>query len=166
MNEDDDSYFSMIIDTEKIIKKYPPDGKIDEEFCLDLLKAAFRDNDDEKVEDAITIAAALNVFSTKFSGIFCDLLQENWHHSHEDIARTLQDLADDSTVECLFNAAQIQFAYLDYDDTYQFARKCIKALSAINNEAAIQKLRRLSENEIAEIRQYALKELKYKGLQV
>ncbi len=72
-------------------------------------------------------------------------------------------MKDPSTVDCLCKAAELHFEYLDYDDSYQFARKCIKALSAIDNEAAISKLQLLAQSSIPEVQQYAIKELKYKG---
>jgi hypothetical protein len=129
-----------------------------------LLRKAFDNQDNETVEEAIVVGVTLDYFSDRFSEIFCRLLQVDWHYKHEDIARILQDLKDPSTVNCLFNAAQLHFEYLDYDDTYQFARKCIKALSAIDNEEAISKLRLLTQSDIPEIKHYAEKELKYKGL--
>ncbi|WP_288812118.1 MULTISPECIES: hypothetical protein [unclassified Sphingobacterium] len=44
---------------------------------------------------------------------------------HEEIAFMLQSLADPKTVDSLYQASMLQFVYLDYDDTYQFTRKCI-----------------------------------------
>lgn len=138
----------MILDKEQFLKKYSAISKIDNEFCVNMLDKAFQEKDRENVDEAIALASVLNCFSSRFSSIFCKLLQENWHYKHEDIARILQDLEDASTVNCLFSAAQLHFDYLDYDDSYQFARKCIKALSAINNAEAINKLRLLSEMKL------------------
>lgn len=135
-----------------------------DEYYLKLLNEAFQNKDAAKVEEAIFVISSYNCYSKKFSSIFCILLQEDWHFSHEDIVLILQDLKDASTVDCLFKVAQLNVDYLDYDDSYQFARKCIKALSAINNKEAINKLRLLSENNNVKIRQYAIKELQYKGL--
>lgn len=165
---DKEKLFSLLllreITSEQFIKQYSEGHKIDDGYCLNLLTEAFQEKNADKVDEAIIVGSTLNCFSKKFSDIFCKLLSEDWHYNHEDIAFILQSLEDDSTVECLFNAAQLHFAYLDYDDTYQLARKCIKALSAINNVEAINKLHSLSENVIPEIRQYAMKELKHKDL--
>ena len=103
-------------------------------------------------------------FSHIYIPILCKLLLSQYHHSHEDIARVLQEMADISTVDFLYAAAELQFDYLDYDDTYQFARKCIKALSSINNKNAIDKLKLLSNSNIEKIAGYAKKELHYKGI--
>lgn len=134
------------------------------EESVRLLNEAFENKDADLVEEAIQSCSDSEGFSNKFSEVFCKLLQSDWHFRHEDIARILQGIKDSSTVDCLYNAAQLHFAYLDYDNTYQFARKCIKALSAIDNEPAISKIQLLAESNNPEIKQYAIKELKYKGL--
>lgn len=59
---------------------------------------------------------------------------------HEEIAFMMQSLADPKTVDSLYHACTLKFDYLDYDDTYQFARKCIKEISQINDADAINKL--------------------------
>lgn len=152
------------ITKEEFIREYSNDKRVDKEYCFDLLKQAVNDKDDEKVEEAIVVGSALNCFSNGFSEVFCELLLSDWHYKHEDIARILQDLKDPSTVDCLYDASQLRFEYLDYDDTYQFARRCIKVLSAIDNEEAINKLQLLTNSNIPEIKQYAIKELEYKEL--
>lgn len=76
----------------------------------------------------------------------------------------LKDIADPNTVDCLYKATELHFDYLEYDDTYQFARKCIKVLSKIGNDNAIDKLKSLSSSQTPEIAAYAKKELGYKGL--
>lgn len=152
------------ITEDEFVHQYSNGRRIDKEYCLSLLEQAVKNKDDETVEEAIIVSSTLNCFSTEFSGVLCRLLQCDWHDKHEDIARILQDLKDPSTVDCLYNAAQLHFEYLNYDDTYQFARKCIKALSAIGNKEAIEKLQLLAGSNIPEIKQYAVKELKYKGL--
>lgn len=158
------SLISGAITNEEFIRQYSIDANIDDEYCLRLFEEGFDTESSEIIEEGIIVGTTVDCFSNKFSNIFCKLLQEDWHFKHEDIARILQDLRDSSTVDCLFNAAQLHFEYLDYDDTYQFARKCIKALSAIDNDAAINKLQLLAQSNTPEIRKYAAKELNYKGL--
>jgi len=75
----------------------------------------------------------------------------------------LKQIADPVSVECLFNAADLKFKYLDYDDTYQFARKCIIALSTINNHEAVEKLKLLSDSNNIIIAYYAKIELNRTG---
>lgn len=137
---------------------------IDDNYCLGLITEAAENKDADKLEEALTIGFTIKAFSTDFSKILCRVLQENWHYSHENIASILKDLQDPSTVSYLFEAAQLNFEYLEYDDTYQFARKCIKALAAIDDEEAIGMLRALLRSKNPHIGEYAAKELRYKGL--
>lgn len=62
-----------------------------------------------------------------------ELLLATWHEQHENIAFILEGKKSPDSVNALYNTALIKFDYLNYDDTYELARKCIKALSAINN---------------------------------
>ncbi len=155
---------SLILDKEKFLERYSGVVELNIDYCMNLFNEAIQTKDAEMVEEAMLLTMFLNYFSAKFSNVLCKLLQEDWHYKHEDIAMTLKEINDSSTVDCLFRAAQLKFNYLDYDDTYQFARKCIKALSRIDNNEAIEKLKVLAENDNIEIREYAIKELRYKGL--
>ncbi len=67
-------------------------------------------------------------------------------------------------LENLFKAVEMDFAYLKYDDAYQFARKRVKALAEIDGELSTGKLRLLVKSGKETIRKYATKELKYKNL--
>jgi hypothetical protein len=154
-----------ISDEEFLVKYRDLAGQdLDEGYCLDLLSKGLAGKSEETVSEALAVADRVNLFSRKFSPILCQLLKEDWHTSHEDIAMTLRDLKDPATIDSLFHASTLSFDYLDYDDTCQFARKCIKALSYVENDAANDKLRLLAQHENSVIREYALKELIYKGL--
>ncbi|HEY0048869.1 MAG TPA: HEAT repeat domain-containing protein [Pyrinomonadaceae bacterium] len=158
------SLTSGVFTNEEFIQAYSDGRRIDKEYVINLFNEAINNKDAEAVEEALTVGIVFDFFSNEFSEIFCKLLQADWHYKHEDIAGLLQDLKDPSTVDCLYNAAQLHFEYLNYDDSYQFARKCIKALSKMGNKEAIEKLQLLAGSNIPEIKQYAVKELKYKGL--
>lgn len=155
------SLISGEISKDIFIQEYSQNEEIDSEYCLTLLEHSYENKDDNAVEEAIIIGTTIDCFSNKFSEIFCKLLVVDWHYKHEDIARILQNLKDPSTVKCLYEAALLQFDYLSYDDTYQFGRKCIKALSAIDSSEAREKLLLLTQSSISEIKQYAIKELDY-----
>lgn len=156
---------SLVLDKEKFLARYSGIAELNVDYCLNMFDEAIKTKDGEMVEEAMLLTEFLKLFSAKFSNILCQLLQANWHYKHEDIAMKLKDIKDSSTVNCLFDAAQLKFDYLDYDDTYQFARKCIKAIAEINNDEAIEKLKVLAQNDNIKIREYAIKELRYKGLQ-
>lgn len=156
-----DYRFSRITKNE-FLQQVPLSLKNDKRLAQSILTKAFQD----KNKEILDIGFAIMLIQADLFGfpvdtkILCNLLLESWHFSHEDIAMVLQDIKDPSTVECLFTAAQLQFKYLNYDDTYQLARKCIKALSAINNKESIIKLKLLSNNPNSEIKEYANKELR------
>lgn len=155
---------TLILDKERFLERYSGIAELNVDYCLSMLNEAIQTKNADLVEEAILLTGCLDLFSDKFSGFLCELLQNDWHYNHEDIAMILKRINDSSTVDCLFSAAHLNLKYLDYDDTYQFARKCIKALSEINNNEAIEKLRILAENNNKIIRKYAIKELRYKGL--
>lgn len=155
---------SLILDKEKFLARYSGIAELNVDYCFDMFDEAIQTKNSEMVEEAMLLTDFLKLFSAKFSSLLCKLLQEDWHYKHEDIAMILKEIKDSSTVDCLFNAAQLNFDYLAYDDTYQFARKCIKAISEINNDEAIEKLIILAKTDKMEIREYAIKELRYKGL--
>jgi len=53
----------------------------------------------------------------------------------------------------------MNFDYLDYDYTYQLARKSIRALAAVGNTDAINKLQILIKSDNLVISEYAKKDL-------
>ncbi|KAF2507955.1 hypothetical protein EYY60_18585 [Flavobacterium zhairuonense] len=95
----------------------------------------------------------------KLTKLLCELAVENWHFKHEDIVLTLKETADPNIVDFLYNAIFLNLEYLEYDETYQLARKCIKAIASINNFNSLSKLQNLSNNENKIISRYARKEL-------
>lgn len=158
------SLYSGNISKDEFLQKYFDNKRPDGKHVSDLLKSGIINKDASSVEEAIVLLYTEGFSNPLYISELCQLLQMPWHTKHEDIAMLLKDIADPSTVECLYDAAELQFEYLDYDETYQFGRKCIKALSAIGDEASIDKLKMLSKSKIVEIAEYAKKELNYKGL--
>ena len=126
---------------------------------------AYNDKSAEDIELLMPQIARAESISDETSAILIKLLQEDWHYKHEDIAMLLKKIKDPKTVEALYTAAKQKFDYLEYDDTFQFARKCIKALAAIGDDNAIEKLRLLKQSDNNVIKAYAEKELNYKELQ-
>jgi len=152
------------INKEEFLKQYF-DGKIpSENHVLHLIEQAISSKDASLVEEAIVLLYTGFFKMDSFLLFLCQLLKENWHTKHEDTAMLLKQIKSPQTVECLYDAVEIQFKYLEYDDTYQFARKCIKALSAIGNDNAVNKLKLLTYSKNIEIAGYAQKELRYIGM--
>jgi hypothetical protein len=81
-----------------------------------------------------------------------DLLQKDFHESHEDIATLLEDLAEPASVGALFGAA---ISIPEFDDGRSLAKKCLSALAAINSPEAISKIQSLSQHPDAIVAQAA-----------
>ena len=94
-----------------------------------------------------SVAKTLRWIPPSSASILNRLLPLDWHYQHENIALALQRLADSSSVDSLYLAAQSRHAYLDYDQAYALAVKCIWALGAIGTDEAREKLQRLAASE-------------------
>ncbi len=145
----------------EFLASFPDRSLVDADFVSATISRAFDGQDPWLVQLAMI---RLNVQTGSYcypidSSALCQLLFENWHYSHEDIAFYLQRQVDSNNLDCLYKAAQLRFDYLEYDETFQFARKCIKAISAIGSAEAFEKLRRLAGTSNKVIAAYALKEL-------
>ncbi|WP_337043901.1 hypothetical protein [Emticicia sp. 17c] len=156
--------YSGKISKELFLREYFKDIHKSDEYVLNLIQKGIENKSDSEIEEAIVLICTGSFSKPYFVVQLCELLQLPWHFKHEDIAMLLKDIADPSTVDCLYKASELKFDYLNYDDSYQFARKCIKALSAISDESSIEKLKLLAISKTKRIREYAKKELQYKGL--
>ncbi len=152
------------ISKEEYIQQYYKNNFPSEATCIAQLEIGLKEKDDGTIQEYLGAIRIGDYHTTNLSSVLCRLLKEDWHFSHEIIAGILKEIADPDTVECLYAATEIGFEYLNYDDTYQFARKCIKALAEISSNEAIDKLWILSKSNNLEISEYAKKELKYKNL--
>lgn len=95
----------------------------------------------------------------KLTKLLCELATEDWHFTHEDIVSTLKETVDPDIVDILYNVIFLKLEYLEYDETYQLARKCIKGIASINNLNSLSKLQNLLNNKNPIISGYARKEL-------
>lgn len=160
-----ESLLKKKIDEKAFLERFQSETGIflDEELCLKKINEGIVECDDGTI-DLFMQAGFMVTFTQKSLPTMCELLKSHCHHKHEDIAMLLKELADYKTVDYLYEATELEFGYLSYDDTYQFARKCIKALSTIGNDNAINKLKLLANSRVTEIAGYAQKELRYKGI--
>ena len=133
-------------------------------YVLQLLDTAFNEKNAEDVENALIIASMFNLISKDYTNILLKLMESDWHFIHEDIASIFQELKLPNTVDCLFNAALSRFEYLEYDDSYALAVKCIWALGQIGTEESTEKLILLAQSQNEVIRENALNQLKRRGL--
>lgn len=105
-------------------------------------------------DDEVTAWCELGLLfgtSQRATPILCGLLGRDDHARHEDVAKTLQDLRDPGTVECLFTRVGRRLEYLEYNDNTALACKCIWALHDIGTPDAIDRLRQLAHDPREEV---------------
>ena len=127
---------------------------------IEMLDGAINDKSSEKIEESIYLISVFNLYNKNYSNYFNRLILEDWHNRHEDIASALQRIKDPASVEFLYKAMHKKLDYLEYDDSYAFAVKCIWALGAIRDNNAIDKLKLLTESENEIISSNAKEQLK------
>ncbi|SHL92616.1 hypothetical protein SAMN05444360_10611 [Chryseobacterium carnipullorum] len=84
-----------------------------------------KNNDANDIEKAVVLIYSCDLNNYEYRKELCSVILESWHFKHEDIVQILHKLKDPSTVHFLYKVSEMHF---DYDDTYQLARKSIKAL--------------------------------------
>ena len=129
-------------------------------YFRQLLKEAYDEKNSYDVDYLIYIGFTFNLFTEEYVEILCKLIEASWHEQHENIATLFQFLKSTKSIESLYKTAITHFEYLDYDDSYALAVKCIWALGDINTIEARKKLELLSESDNEIIRNNALKQLK------
>ncbi len=145
------------------IKLYPVNLAENKNYILDGLENAFDEKNPENVEYFISLISFDENWNItpKYVDVFCKLLLESWHYQHENLVSLLQGLKNPNTVDCLFKVALNKPEYMDYDDTYSLARKCIHALGDINTDYAREKLQMLAQSNVPIIKEKAEKQLFY-----
>ncbi len=156
--------YSGNIDKKEFLQNYFDNKSPDNKLVSELFAKGIVNEDADIIEEVIVLLYTGIFPNSTCTNYLSELLLVSWHTKHEDIASLLKNIASPNTVENLHKAVELKLDYLEYDDTFQLARKCIKALSRINNEQAIDKLKLLSNSENEVISKYAEKELVQKGL--
>lgn len=148
------------ISKNEFLKKFPVKILENTKYLKDLLETALRLKDPDLVENALILAFTFDLVTIEHIAILCDLLSVEWHREHENIAMLLQQLKAPRSVESLYNAALTKYEYLNFDDSYALAVKCIWALGDINTDLSRGMLDKLSKSENEIIKENALKQLK------
>lgn len=129
-------------------------------YVKKLLEEAYLHHDADDVDLTLSIGFSFELFNDDFLEILCKLIRSSWHYQHENIAIILQRLKSPYSIEYLYQTALTQFEYLDFDDAYALAVKCIWGLGDINTKESRQKLKLLSKSDNNIIRDNALYQLK------
>lgn len=131
----------------------------------DILRGSLASKNAEEVEFSILLLFVLRVYDTDLVEILNQLLLEDWHFKHEDIVSIFEVLKSPDSVESLYQITQKELPYLAYDDLFSLARRVTWALSKINTQESLEKLRLLSQSENIIIQQYAQERLEEKQIQ-
>lgn len=149
------------ITKEDFLSTYSVNPAIEKQHVLQLLEKAYQEKNADDVDILLVLGFLFDVFSKDYIDILCKLIVEDWHYKHEDIALVLQKLKSPESIDALYKTALAKFEYLDYDDSYALARKCIHALGDMNTDYAKEKLKLLAASDIDIIKEKAEKQLYY-----
>jgi len=137
---------SRAITPEIFLKKFTVDVSKNPLFISELLEKAYLEHESNDVEYLLIAIFRFQLFIEDFTGILCKLMSETWHFQHENIASILQKIKSPRTIECLCKTALTQFEYLEFDEAFALAVKCIWGLGDIGTEDAKVKLCLLTES--------------------
>lgn len=158
-----EDFYSQKIPMDEVKERFSLEGKSQYEFIHDLLIEARDNKDPDLLEDGITLIFIFKEMKYPVKELN-ELLLESWHYRHEDIASLLQDAKSPTSIDALNKAVMTKFGYLDFDDSYALAVKCIWALGEIGTPEAMDKLTKLSKSDNKIIRDNAINQLKRHGL--
>jgi hypothetical protein len=145
------------IDSEHLITKFSLScGEVN--ICNDLHEARLY-KDAEAVDLFLYLGAVISYDYKCCIDELNHLLIEPWHQKHEEIVRVLGFYKSDKSVDFLYKAAVFDFDYLDYDEDYVLADKCIRLLAKINSVKSMIKLNELSTSPNKIISKSARKQL-------
>lgn len=153
-----DAFYAQKIPMGEFKKRFSLEGKSQYDFITDLLITAENNKDPDLLEDGITLILIFREMKYPI-GALNALLLASWHYRHEDIASLLQDARSPTSIDALYKAVMAKFDYLDFDDSYAFAVKCIWALGNIGTPEALNKLTILSISDNDVVRDNAIKQL-------
>lgn len=140
------------------------DSEVDswEDFIKEGLETGMAEKSDELLDDYLTLIFLYKVPFDHCIQLLNKMLISDWHHQHENIALLLEKACDASSIEYLYDAAIVQFKYLEFDENYALAVKCIWALGKIlrkGSPLAKEKLELLAQSTNDVIKENSIKQL-------
>lgn len=153
------SLMKKTIEPEVFLDEFTVDISSNPTYIRELLEKAFIDQEAYDVEFLLTAIFKFNLFNEDHINILCKLMNESWHFQHENIASIFQKMKSESTIDSLYKTALAKFEYLEYDEAFALAVKCIWALGNINTPEARVKLEMLAQSEKEVIRSNAIYQL-------
>ena len=125
-----------------------------------ILQTCEEQGDSDDIEHVLLFGYAFDAFQQKHAVILAKLLLQDHHRSHENLARTLQDLRHPATLHALTARCGAVPAYLaELDDGNALFRKCAWAIHDIGTQEAKTALRWLAQHGQESLREFANKRL-------
>lgn len=150
------SFMERKIDLNYLIKNYPKKND-DIDICTDL-REAFLLKDSDAVELLLFFGEVVQ-YDYKCINQLNELIVSEWHKKHEDLARLLDRYKEPSSVDYLYKVSLMNLEYLEYDEDFALAEKCIRAMGKIGTSDAIKYLKLLNSSDNEKIRRIAEKVL-------
>jgi hypothetical protein len=145
------------ISKEEFLRQFPSAverGKL----ALKLLEGAFQIQDAKDLDCALIVGFTFG-FAPEHADIFCQLINAEWHHSHEDLVSALDEMKSPNAAEALFCATQWIPRYLEFDESRALASKAIWALGKLASSDADMKLTMLVNSKDVFLRKAAAQQL-------
>jgi hypothetical protein len=115
-------------------------------LSLKLLEEAYSARNPDDMDCALVVGFSFG-FGPEHTTILCQLVDEDWHRSHEDAVSALDGLRTPVAIEFLFRATQWVPDYLDFDDARALAVKAIWALGNLPGPEAETKLKAIARSD-------------------
>lgn len=143
-------FTKQVIDDETFEKFYPWD--FHKYYLFEEIETLKKDKDAKGVERLMTVFNWLtghNKMEKDVAIKFAELLLENWHYCHEDIAAVFQfSFPLPEVIPFLKKAIEMKHQVLiDYENYEPFVRQCMWALSEIGTNEAISTILNFSKSE-------------------
>lgn len=113
---------------------------------MKLFEEAYQARNSDDMDCAIVVGFVFG-FGPEHTTILCQLLDEDWHRSHEDAVSALDGLRTPVAIESLFRATQWIPDYLDFDDARALAVKAIWALGNLPGPESEAKLKAIARSD-------------------
>lgn len=163
MKDEQKSLINMLIvksiTKKEFMNKFGVDKKDMIQFINTNLENAYEEKNPENIGLLLYIIFEYDFISELYIEILCKILYSKWHYEHENIAMIFNELKSPKTIKSLYDTAVTQFDYLNYDDSYALAVKCIWALGKINVPEAHEKLKILAKSVNKIIKECAIEQL-------
>ncbi|MHC1748011.1 MAG: hypothetical protein AB9856_06410 [Cellulosilyticaceae bacterium] len=147
------------VSKEYFLENFTVNVSDDSDYIKQLLEIAYDEKEAYDIDYLLYIGFTFKLFTEEYIEILCKLIESMWHEQHENIAGIFQFLKSPQSIESLYKTVITQFEYLDYDESYALAVKCIWALGNISTSESKKKLQLLSESDNEIISENAIKQL-------